>query len=112
LTVGRLFRDLLAADLPVSSAVLLGTLKCPVCRKRLVVLLVRIACFADTTLEVHAPALLHNVRDLVGRGVEIRRRRERNMVAGGECLCADRAGPHGCRRICVRLDISDVVAAQ
>jgi hypothetical protein len=76
------------------------------------VLLVRIACFADTTLEVHAPALLHNVRGLVGRGVEIRRRRERNMVAGGECLCADRAGPHGCRRICVRLDISDVVAAK
>ena len=76
------------------------------------VLLVRITCFPDTTLELHAPALLHDVRGLVRRGVEVRRRRERNMVARGECLCAHRAGTRGCRRIHVGLDVSDVVAAK
>jgi len=48
---------------------------------RVGVALVRIARLADPAFELHAATLLHHVRGLMRRRVQIRRRAERDRVA-------------------------------
>jgi len=76
------------------------------------VLLVRVAALADAALELHAPALLNNVRRFVSRRVEAGRAGERDAVAGRVRLGADRAARRGSRAADVGIDAADVVAAE
>jgi hypothetical protein len=76
------------------------------------VLLVGISDLADPALQVHAGALLHHVRRLVRRGVEVRRAAERDVIAGGVGLGADRLAGLPGRAADVGLDAADVVTAE
>jgi hypothetical protein len=76
------------------------------------VLLVLIACFADATFQLYAAALLYDMRCLMGGGMQVRHRRKRNMVPGGERLRPHRARASGGRGIRVRLDVPDVMATE
>ena len=57
-------------------------------------------------------ALLDDVGGLVRRGVEARGARERDVVAGGVCLCADRGGRIARGSVGVSSDAGDVVLAE
>jgi len=64
---------------------------------RVGLLLVGVAALADAPLEADASALLDDVRRLVGRGVQVGSRRERDVVAGRVGQRAHgRAGLGGC----------------
>jgi hypothetical protein len=76
------------------------------------VALVCVAGLADPALEVHPGALLHDVRGLVRRGVQIWGARERDVVAGSERPRAHRGGACGSVRIGVGLDIIDALASE
>jgi len=74
--------------------------------------LVRVAGFADAALQLHAAALLRDVRGLVGCCVEARRARECDVGTGRVGLGADRAARGRGVPTHVRLDARDVVAAE
>jgi hypothetical protein len=76
------------------------------------VLLVCVAGLADAPLELHAAALLHDVRGFVCRGVEARGRGERNVVPDRVGFGTDRAARDRGRSADVRLDAADVVPAE
>ena len=76
------------------------------------VLFVVVAGLADAALEVDAGPLLDHVGGLVGRGVEIRRAAEGDVVAGGEGGRAHAACRGGRRTIGVGLHAADVVVSE
>ena len=79
----------------------------PIC-----VLLVAVTGAADATGELDAAALLHHVRCLVGRGVEIRRAAERDAVAGRIGRRSDRGGRLGRDTADRGLHATDVVTPE
>ena len=76
------------------------------------VLLVAVTDLPDTALEAHASALLHHMCGLVGRGVECRRRPERDVVARGVRDRADVLARAGRRATHVGADAGDVVTTE
>ena len=60
---------------------------------RISILLVLVTGLANAAEELHAPALLHHMRGFVRRGVQARRRPERDLVPGRVRFRA-----HACRR--------------
>jgi hypothetical protein len=54
--------------------------------------LVRVAHFADAALELHAAALLNNVRRFMRDRVKVGSSAEHDMIAGGVCVRSDRVG--------------------
>lgn len=75
-------------------------------------LLVRVTALTDAAFQLHATALLNNVRSLVSGHVEAGRAGERDLVPRRVCLGADRAA-RGCRSAAdVGVDAADVVAAE
>jgi hypothetical protein len=76
------------------------------------VIFMRVACLANTALEVHPGALLDDVGGLVRGRVEIRGRRECGVIAGGERLRSHRACPLGSLDIRMCFDASNVMPAE
>jgi len=81
-------------------------------RDRVGVLLVRIARVAHAVLQLHAAALLHDVRGLVRRGVEAWRAGESDVIADRVGLGADCRARLARGRAGVRADARHVVAAE
>jgi len=74
--------------------------------------LVGIACLADATLELNAGPLLHDVRGLMGSGVQVRGAAEHDVTA-----VSIRRRPHSCVRfsgcaVLVRADRAHIVATE
>jgi hypothetical protein len=71
-----------------------------------------VALLADAALQLHAAPLLHHVRCLVGRGVQVGLRRKADAVAGGEGRGAHRRARLGGATAYVRLDAADIVPTE
>lgn len=76
------------------------------------VTLVGVMCLTHAALQLNSAALLHDMRCLVSRCVEIRRDRKRDVIAAGET-----SSPHVLSRLarlfaCMSLDAADIEAPE
>jgi hypothetical protein len=81
-------------------------------RNRIRVALVRIADLAEAALQLHAAALLDDMRRFVRRCMKIGRPAERNVIPRRERMCIHRGRAFACRVVGVGLDMRDVMPAK